>query len=573
MTQGLFSSIRSLLALLLALATGFGGLVVVGTGDAGNGGGIRGSRSGRESAALIAERIEEALLSVGRDLSLVGESLAAQTPEAAGDAAGRLFAAWRRLRPDDANILFADRGGRILAASAQRIVGGDVSGSPWFARSLQGVVIGESAEGSRAGAAVARNLIVAAPAGGGTSAAGIVAVQLDQSWVDAVVATARRALADGAQGLSIQVLNGSGRVLHRSGPEMHGSEASVTVGDVRQGGVGWLVSVRAPEPPMPGSPVLLLLAAVLLMAGLGWLVGGCLTRNLAYASALCRHDTGRSRPGWILTRDLHDLTTRLRAFVELSLSRERLLQEKRIALARSRDRIRAIRNLSGSSCWEIDLITGQVIWTDGDEAASERACTLSDVLAHLEPDDRPAFGQALAMVRADRHAVRDVVVRTRAGGERISGRRLALRFAAGRADSTRLYALSRAYMEPAREEQTAPPPSSAAAPSRLESGGPDLDSALTAAIAALGTFMDDASEGSGRSGRIPATALRGAVPSHRVRASSRPGPAPTRTEAAAFTLAAALEGVVTLIRESARPEMARVPPREADLPPVRRMRG
>ncbi|MFD1356025.1 response regulator, partial [Methylorubrum suomiense] len=108
---------------------------------------------------------------------------------------------------------------------------------------------------------------------------------------------------------------------------------------------------------------------------------------------------------------------------------------------------------------------------------------------------------------------------------------------------------------------------------RLESGGPDLDSALTAAIAALGTFMGDASEGCGRSGRIPATALRGAVPSHRVRASSRPGPGPTRTEAAAFTLAAALEGVVTLIRESARPEMARVPPRETDLPPVRRMRG
>ncbi|MFC7665642.1 hypothetical protein ACFQWF_27805 [Methylorubrum suomiense] len=208
------------------------------------------------------------------------------------------------------------------------------------------------------------------------------------------------------------------------------------------------------------------------MAGLGWLVGGCLTRNLAYASALCRHDTGRSRPGWILTRDLHDLTTRLRALVELSLSRERLLQEKRIALARSRDRIRAIRNLSGSSCWEIDLNTGQVIWTDGDEAASERACTLSDVLAHLEPDDRPAFGQALATVRADRHAVRDVVVRTRAGGERISGRRLALRFAAGRADSTRLYALSRAYMEPAREAQTAPPPSSAAAPHASRAAAP-----------------------------------------------------------------------------------------------------
>ena len=48
-----------------------------------------------------------------------------------------------------------------------------------------------------------------------------------------------------------------------------------------------------------------------------------------------------------------------------------------------------------------------------------------------------------------RDAVRDVIVRTRAGTDRISGRRLALRVAAGAAGSTQLYALSREYIEPA----------------------------------------------------------------------------------------------------------------------------
>ncbi|WP_232629508.1 hypothetical protein [Methylobacterium sp. Leaf118] len=451
MSHGLFSSIRSLIALLLALATGLGGFVVLGTGDGRTGDGSRLEGRGRDSAVVIAEGVEDALLSVGRDLTLVGESLAAQGPEAAAEAAGRLFAAWRRLRPDHADIVLADRTGRVLAASAPRLVGADLSGSPWFAKALVGGVIGEAAEASRAGIAVPRNLIVAAPLGSGP-AAGVVAVQLTPAWVDAVVAATRRTLPEGGRGLSVQVLNGSGRALHRSGPEVHGPDISATVGDVRKGGVGWLVSVRVPPPPMAGIPALALLGTVLLVAGLGWLVGGQLRRSLAYAAGLCRPDDAPPRPVWSLTRDLHDLTTLLRATVALSLSRKRLLQEKRAALTRSRDRIRAIRTLSGSSCWEIDLATGQVVWTDGDEAESgaapERVCALGDVLAHLEPEDRAAIGQALATVRADRGAVRDVIVRTRAGTERISGRRLAFRVAAGAAGSTRLYALSREYQEP-----------------------------------------------------------------------------------------------------------------------------
>ncbi|KQQ26390.1 hypothetical protein ASF53_20860 [Methylobacterium sp. Leaf123] len=443
-----------MLALLLALAAGLGGLAVLGTADIGIGAASHDNGKGREGAALIAERVEDALLAVGRDLALIGESLALQDPQAVGEAAERLFAAWRRLYPDYADVLLADRAGRVLATSRQSIVGAEVSGSPWFAKSLAGIVVGEAAEASRAGAAVPRNLIVAAPVGSGDDIRGVLAVQLTPSWTDAVIAAARRSLPDAGRGLSIQMLNGSGRMLHRSGPEVHGPDVSATVGDVRQGGVGWLVSVRVPDVRPSGAPVLTLLGTVGLVASFGWLMGGHLRRNLAHAEALCRQETQQQGPSWFLTRDLHNLTAQIRSAVDRSLTRERLLQEKRAALARSRDRIRAIRVLSGSSCWEIDRATEQVVWTDGEEAengaAPERVCALGDVLAYLVPEDRATLGNALDAIQAAPGTVRDVVVRTRAGTDRISGRRLALRIAGDRAGSTRLYALSREYSEPAR---------------------------------------------------------------------------------------------------------------------------
>jgi hypothetical protein len=450
--HGHFSSLRSMLTLVMALATTLGGLVVLGAGGTSIGGISHIEAKGQDGAALIAERIEDALHAVGRDLGFAGDSLALHAPEALGEAADHLFAAWRRLHPEHANILLADRTGRILAASSPRIVGADVSGSPWFARSRVGAVIGEATDESRAGVAVPRNLIVAAPAGSDRAAVGILAVQLPPNWIDRVVAAARRSLPDAGRGFSIQVMNGAGRSLHRSGPEVRGPDASATVGDVRRGGVGWLVSVRMPEAPVPGMPFLTLLGTVTIMTVLGWMLGGQLTRGLAHAGALCRQEAERKRAVWCLTRDLHDLTAQIRSAMDRSLSRERLLQEKRTALVRSRDRIRAIRALTGASCWEIDLAAGQVVWTDGEEAvvgaAPERVCALGDVLAHLEPEDRAAIDRALETVQADRGAVRDVIVRTRAGNERISGRRLAFRIAAGGVGSGRIYALSREYREP-----------------------------------------------------------------------------------------------------------------------------
>ena len=569
-----------MLTLLLALATGLGGLVILGTADIGIGGGRQDEDKGRDGALLIAERVEDALLSVGRDLALIGESLALQAPETVGETAERLFAAWRRLHPDYTDVLLADRAGRVLATSRQRIVGADVSGSPWFARSLAGIVIGEAAEASRAGAAVPRNVIVAAPVGSGEEVRGVLAVQLTPQWTDAVVAAARRSLPDAGRGLSIQMFNGAGRALHRSGPEVHGPDSGATVGDVRRGGVGWLVSVRVPEAPPSGIPILTLLGTVGLVAGFGWLMGGQIRRNLAHAGALCRQETQRREPSWFLTRDLHDLTAQIRSAADKSLGRERLLQEKRAALARSRDRIRAIRALSGSSCWEIERTTGQVVWTDGDDAengaAPERVCALDDVLAHLVPEDRAALGNALDAVQAAPGTVRDVVVRTRAGTERISGRRLALRIAADRAGSTRLYALSREYTEPTLAAPVPPRASAEPAP-QLGTAARDLDSALTAAMTALGALLGEAKDAGDRSRRLTAAALRGAERgasiARRVSAPSRQDRPRADTtmgaDVAALDLTAVLDGIVSRIRAAAAPEMTLAVSRDSDLPPIR----
>lgn len=152
--------------------------MVLGFGESTTGDAPRIEAQSRIIAAVIAERLEDAFISVERDLALVAESLALMDPDARPEAAERLFAAWRRLRPDYAHALLADKWGRILASSLKPIVGADVSGSPWFSRAVAGVVIGEAAEGSRAGMAVPRNVIVAVPVGRSPSSVGVVAVQL-----------------------------------------------------------------------------------------------------------------------------------------------------------------------------------------------------------------------------------------------------------------------------------------------------------------------------------------------------------------------------------------------------------
>ncbi|SFV06920.1 hypothetical protein SAMN02799631_04483 [Methylobacterium sp. 174MFSha1.1] len=441
----LFTSVRSLLTLLLVCASGLGGIAVL-TGAAPDGSRGRGLTS-QQSAIVLAERLESALLAVSQDVSIVAESLSVQVTDPA--AIDLLLAKWQQLHPDYADILVADRAGRVRATARGQIVGSDLSGSPWFTKALVGGIVGDAAEGSRAGVRLPRNIIVSAPVGA-RSSLGVVAVQLTPEWADTVVAAARRILPEAGRNLSVTVLNGTGRALHRSGPEPGGPEFTAAVGDLERGGPGWLVAVRSPEAEAEaaGLPLLLLTAAAGLAGAAGWVLGGRLTRAIADAEALCRQEEVHRPMGRPVTRDLLRLTDALRAAIDRSQGYERLLREKRIALARSQDRIRAIRTLSGSTCWEIDRSTGQVVWTDGDGAAAgsvpERACALGDVLAHLRPADRPALEGALDAVAVERGSIRDVIVATRPGTERTAGRWLAFRVATlGTSETARVYALSR----------------------------------------------------------------------------------------------------------------------------------
>ncbi len=255
MRHGLFSSLRSLLALLLLMATVFGGIAVLSTSDRVTGDPQRIDAEWSAQADLIAERLEQNLLAVERELLLAAQSLAIQAPSGDLDAPARLLAAWHRLHPELADALFADRAGKVLAASRRSIQGADVSGSHWFAKALTGLVVGEAAQESRAGIGVTRNLIVAAPVGEAGAPLGIIAVQLPPEWTDGIVAGARRMLPNGGRGLSIRVMSGSGRSLHYSGPNAQGPEVRATVGDVERGGVGWLVTLRPAETATPALPL------------------------------------------------------------------------------------------------------------------------------------------------------------------------------------------------------------------------------------------------------------------------------------------------------------------------------
>ncbi|GJD32977.1 hypothetical protein PMNALOAF_4258 [Methylobacterium adhaesivum] len=519
MSHGPFSSFRSLLLVLLASAAALGGLplLILDPGPSGFQPCCEADLRIRTSS--IAERIDQALRSVERDLGLVTESLAIHPPERDADGADRLLVAWRRLRPEYADLLFTDRAGRILAAAHPRIIGADVSGSRWFARAQAGSVIGEAPAESQTGTASARNIIVAAPVREGGSAIGVAAVQLAPDWIDGVVAEARRVQPDANHRLSISVLNGTGHVLHKSGPDVRGPEFSATVGDVNRGGVGWLVTVRIPEPAAPTSPALALLCAIVLAAAAGYLIGGRLKRSLDVAEALCGRADTTPPACWPLTRDLHHLTATIRSEIERSLVRERLLRETRAALARSRDRIQASRVLSGSTCWEIDLATGQVVWTDGDGAQAERVCVLDDILVHIEPADHAVIHRALREVHAQSGTVREMVVRTRAGTQRISGRLLALRISkmAG-PNSSRLYALSRASIEPAVSGPSSVPtlrhaehwiaPSMLRRTAELASGDASVDGGTISAATSDALFANDFASALDRI----VTFLRGATP-------------------------------------------------------------
>jgi hypothetical protein len=177
-------SLRIFAGASVALAVGLGGsLVLVASSLQEGAARAETTRATLQRAApLLAERLDGTLLEVGRDVSLAALSEQLVQDGSRADLE-RFLAAWQKLRPDYADILVADRTGRVRATASGKFIDADVSASLWFARGLHGMAAADATESSKAGTQAPRNVIVSAPIAEG--ARGVVAVQVTPRWVEA----------------------------------------------------------------------------------------------------------------------------------------------------------------------------------------------------------------------------------------------------------------------------------------------------------------------------------------------------------------------------------------------------
>ncbi|MDP4022407.1 response regulator [Methylobacterium sp. NEAU 140] len=565
-----------------------GGSVLVGARFGGAAGGRSEQGAVQQVATAAAERFGAAFAEIGRDLHL-----AAENALLAGDATAqtqRFLERWRALHPEYGDVLLADASGRVLATASSGISGADVSGTTWFTRGRSGLVIGDASDRGR-GDSGSRNLIVAAPVrAAGGAGTGVLAVQLTSDWIDGVIAAARRDLGGFAGETAIRVVNGGGRTLHRSGvaaARRDAVEATVPVSD--GAGLGWLVSAERGPARIDGAALpWALLATVIAAAALaGWLVGTWLTRGL---DRIRRAAAGDGLATGSAVTDLAHLAEAVRACVDRGQARERLLVEARAALARSRDRVRAVRLLGGFTCWEVDLRNGQVTWADGSAAAaksaSERACDLNEVLARVADDDRAPLRQAMRDACAEPGSIREILVRTLPGPDEAGERRLMLRLTAVARDTQpiRLHVLSRevglAMLPPSlsaapHAEPLAEPPAEPLAeiPARSPAEGSafpareivaglarDLADAIAAIRAALKIVARDAADGR-EAERAERAAVRGAALVRRMLVLAQGDADRPETEAV-------LADTVDLIRATLLPDAILAVSQDRDLPPL-----
>lgn len=436
-------SLRTFLGASVALAVGLGGaLVLVASSFQESAARVEQTLAMLQRAApLLAERLDRTLRDVGLDVSLA--ALSEQLGEGASSASlERFLAMWQKLRPDYADILVADRTGRVRATASGKFLDADVSGSLWFGRGLQGMAAADATESSKAGTQAPRNVIVSAPIAEG--AKGVIAVQMTPRWVEEATQAARRSLGEPGRTIAFSVINASGRAIIQSDPQAPTQrdartlEASASLGGAEGPGLGWLILARGTPNAVAGTHsdmhlMPLLLFAILTAGGAAWLGGGILGRRLRRIEAWCaREETGQPITS-LPIRELQGLAESALASIARGRSRERIVQDTRSALVRSRERVRAFKTMAGWSCWEVDLTNGRVTWTDAVlpimSCATERATSLDDLVNRLDPDDRDLMRVAMRAAIAAGGAPQDVTLQTLPVNDERAGRRLLLRMA------------------------------------------------------------------------------------------------------------------------------------------------
>ena len=508
MLTGRSVSLRGLLAAILALSVLVGGACVQLIGTRNEAEAAQAAEAEVHRAArLISDRLGEDLATVGRDVSLAAENVVFGR-DRNGEAIRPFLERWRALHPGYADILIADRNGRVLVTASGSLTGADVSETTWFSRGLSGIVIGDASDRTRAGADVPLNVIVGAPVrAGGAVVIGVLAVQLKPDSIQETVVALRRSLGSTARDATVQIMNSGGRMLHRStGATRDGQVHEAVVGVAESTGLGWMVSVKAHDlaegDAGPNTPTFVALAAAALVAAYaGGVLGGWLSRDLKRIVSAAREDRADRLGGTATIADFAALSDAVGACIGRSQGRERLLGESRGALARSRDRVRSVRLLGGFTCWEVDLRNGRVTWADGSAAAienaAERTCDIEEMVARIDADDRDLLTHAMRAACEDPGSIREVVIRTQAGLEDAAARRLVLRLTAVALNGhpVRLHALTREIAQAALPAPVTASVAPSAAMPDLPAGFPanaviagiahDVGGALDAVAAAL----------------------------------------------------------------------------------------
>ncbi|RVU20552.1 hybrid sensor histidine kinase/response regulator [Methylobacterium oryzihabitans] len=460
-------SLRTVSAAALGLAAALGAAAIL----AGLGAGTEERRADetrlalRSAATILSNGLDRTLYDVSRDVRLAAQNGLLIQAGPSSEAQHQFLVAWRNLRPEYAEILYAAPNGRVLATASGRAEGSDAGGSAWFGRGRAGTAIIDGSDAGRSGAGSGRLVQIAAPVTTESGVPrGVVAVQLDESWAREAEQLARTALGDAQRGVSFTVLSAAGQVLYRSGPEQAwtGSGAPALEGSASAtgfrdfSGLGWMVVARVPAEaalapglfPGLGTPVLLplLLGAIGLAAILGWLLAGPLVRCLRAAGRTCLgEDTTRTLVAPPVA-EFRTLVARAIESADRHLIRDHALREAQSALRRSKERVQAFKTLAGWSCWEIDHTTRQVTWSDLTRTrvsdAAERAASLDEIIERIHPEDRAVL-QLTMQAALDGSVPHDVTVRSREDGRE---RRLLMRFTRiidqGR-PTARLHALSR----------------------------------------------------------------------------------------------------------------------------------
>lgn len=594
-------SVRALTSLTLAMAVGLGSSVTLykshRQAEAARSDAMRAVLE--RAAPLLADHLGRTLRDVGRDVGLGALDDRVVRSDRAADLSAYL-AAWQRLRPEYTDILVADQAGRVRATASGSLVGADVSGAVWFARGLQGVTAADASENSRAGTEAPRNVIVGGPVPGG----GVVAIQMTPRWIEEAAQLARRGLGEAGAGIAFAVLNASGRTVLQIGatavgrPHPGGLESSAPLEGSERPGLGWLLVARgAPEPGAAGptdqvSQTMLFAILAAGIAGLaGWIGGGLVGRRMRQIEASCARDV----PGQVRTalpiRELQSLAEAVADAIARGKGRERMMQDARAALVRSRERVRAFKTMAGWSCWEVDLTNGRVTWTDAVlpilPTTSEHATTLDDLVARLDPEDRNLMHVAMRSAASAGGAPQDVTLRTLPVAGEQSGRRLHLRMARVLDDGSareRLHVLSRevgvASLSGASVTTIARPLAPTANEPVLERRRDgllrqvtdgivhDVNNALAVVMTALGTLQRRGHDLPERALHLADVALRGA---RNGAALTRRVSALTRREASTLAetdLGMVLDDLTDFLRSSVAPQITIGLSLDEPLPPV-----